>query len=397
MNVGFEHLYCEECLTFSLKAMLNQGQFPAFCTSCRADGMGVAPKTGRITRPVLTFLQERGLFTKEFQYRFVSGMLRVGSDNEGPVDEREIMECPSGCGTSLYTEKPRYRFVGERCIVQLMKCPCGERFCIECKELCKSDEAHKCEAVSKNNKKAKQLKDGKDSIALASSLGKACPVCGMFIEKNEGCEWMMCGAISHGGLKDALRNGGCGIAFDWNTMQVKDDPCGYKDVDGSHLRGKLMTARQLKGYYPNCKDSKCLYLKSTDGMSSGHNFGVSPSNQCTGGGEHCCSGCASGKDHTNLCHRIPVNHYNDDEIAEQAVTDATGGCGMDEIIKYLVPFDSKYLRFQWKSHENFLSYDPLRVARIRKERGTTSTCKFYQLITMQFLSTVCKRSTWLQA
>ena len=55
---------------------------------------------------------------------------------------------------------------------------------------------------------------------------KKCPVCGIFIEKNEGCEWMMCGTKAHGSLKESIKNGGCGIAFNWDSLAVADDPCG---------------------------------------------------------------------------------------------------------------------------------------------------------------------------
>ena len=52
---------------------------------------------------------------------------------------------------------------------------------------------------------------------LMAKIGKRCPACGMFIEKNAGCSHMMCGTRWGGRVEDALRNGGCAHEFDWNT------------------------------------------------------------------------------------------------------------------------------------------------------------------------------------
>ena len=45
--------------------------------------------------------------------------------------------------------------------------------------------------------------------------GKHCPNCGAFIQKNDGCNIMMCGTTAHGRLADALAHGGCGHLFHW--------------------------------------------------------------------------------------------------------------------------------------------------------------------------------------
>ncbi|KAH8073459.1 hypothetical protein JL721_2755 [Aureococcus anophagefferens] len=56
-------------------AMMDTGQFPAYCPACRADARGDAERLragpGRITDATLTFLQRRRVFDKDFQFRFM--------------------------------------------------------------------------------------------------------------------------------------------------------------------------------------------------------------------------------------------------------------------------------------------------------------------------------------
>eukprot|EP00605_Chrysophyceae_sp_TOSAG23-4_P002904 GSChrysophyteH1.ASY1.ANO1.3199.1 assembled CDS len=353
MSVECEHLFCEECLTQSLKAMLNLGQFPAFCSACRAESQGVPPRVGKITRPVMTFLQERGLLTKGFQFRFVTAMLRVGDADTEPVEESEIIECPRGCGTSLYAAVPTYSIVAGRSIIKLVSCPCGAKFCIKCMKIVVDGLLHECD---ESRKKRKIIADKADqeAFALAGKIGKKCPVCRMFIEKDEGCEWMMCGAASHGKLADALRNGGCGIAFNWNDLSVRDDPCGYKDMNGNTTRGKPMTARQFpSGYiHPKCKRPGCRYLKCTDGMMLPHHHGVKPSNGNTDGEDYCCKGCKTGEGHTQMCHRILSNDPESENEMAMMQLESQSVAGEKVLTKYFIPFDAQYLRFIWRHDEN---------------------------------------------
>ena len=52
-----KHFFCEDCIQMSLEAVLDQGQFPAFCPMCRADAMGDADKlTGTIGEREHSFL-----------------------------------------------------------------------------------------------------------------------------------------------------------------------------------------------------------------------------------------------------------------------------------------------------------------------------------------------------
>ena len=70
----------------------------------------------------------------------------------------------------------------------------------------------------------------------------------MVIEKADGCDWMLCGDKSHGNfcsfylslkttlvlktgsLANCIKFGGCGCAFQWNSLTIAQDPCGIYDV-----------------------------------------------------------------------------------------------------------------------------------------------------------------------
>ena len=40
-----------------------------------------------------------------------------------------------------------------------------------------------------------------ETMTMLGQVGKKCPVCSMFIQKNEGCHIMMCGTTAHGSLQ----------------------------------------------------------------------------------------------------------------------------------------------------------------------------------------------------
>ena len=94
------HYYCGDCLRGSLEAILNTGQFPAFCPACRAESGANSAKPvnhGKIDEASLAFLQMRGVISVKLFNRFLSGAIRAQTaggevmandgdgDNEGEV------------------------------------------------------------------------------------------------------------------------------------------------------------------------------------------------------------------------------------------------------------------------------------------------------------------------
>ena len=61
--------------------------------------------------------------------------------------------------------------------------------------------------------------DDAESHALIAKIGKKCPACGMFMEKNQGCSHMKCGTRASGSDAEALRNGGCAHEFDFTPIR----------------------------------------------------------------------------------------------------------------------------------------------------------------------------------
>jgi hypothetical protein len=46
---------------------------------------------------------------------------------------------------------------------------------------------------------------------------KRCPNCRRWLQKTSGCDVMLCGHQSHGSLRTAVENGGCGFQFYWSS------------------------------------------------------------------------------------------------------------------------------------------------------------------------------------
>lgn len=111
--------------------------------------------------------------------------LQLQNENSLYADP-EIKECPLGCG---------YRFVPDDPNDTVMKCPkCNERFCLQCKvpwhkwKTCK-------EYIQQNRNIAA------DQAFITSQIQKGglrpCPKCNSMVEKNGGCDHMVCSKCKH--------------------------------------------------------------------------------------------------------------------------------------------------------------------------------------------------------
>eukprot|EP00929_Paragymnodinium_shiwhaense_P065781 TRINITY_DN32954_c0_g1_i3.p1 TRINITY_DN32954_c0_g1~~TRINITY_DN32954_c0_g1_i3.p1 ORF type:complete len:341 (-),score=28.04 TRINITY_DN32954_c0_g1_i3:423-1346(-) len=98
------HYYCETCIEGSLKGIQESGQFPMVCPMCRAEAGGKDPGHGPIEDACGTFLQQRGVITRTFQFR-----LMKQQSNSLKLKESDYFECPGKCGAMLFAEDPSYK------------------------------------------------------------------------------------------------------------------------------------------------------------------------------------------------------------------------------------------------------------------------------------------------
>jgi len=214
------------------------------------------------------------------------------------IPEPEFFECPAKCGDYLLAADGSYGKIGEYyddaesgdVAVRLGQCPsCIAYVCIRCQGHVPADPlvarapVHKC---ADHEGRTDGDEPDAASLAMMAAIGKKCPACGSFIEKNEGCDWMMCGTKAHGTMQEVVRNGGCG----------------WHDLDNTHRRGRPVTARQIKGH-PKCKRPECNRYKTVDGLGPGLPFHVAEGTQGrNNGGDHCCDKCAEDGTHQVFCH-----------------------------------------------------------------------------------------------
>ena len=143
----------------------------------------------------------RGVVSRELSFRFRKAAARKAADPAtGAPAALKYTACPAGCGTFLMDDDESYAPPGQPKLgeffdtadgvaVRLGKCPCGALVCARCKALvpAKDERTHVCKSghgLGADDAAARQL---------MAKIGKKCPACSMFIEKNEGCSSMMCG------------------------------------------------------------------------------------------------------------------------------------------------------------------------------------------------------------
>lgn len=215
VSTSCAHLFCEDCIRGHLNSILSSGNFPGYCPLCQsAAPENEQPRYGRIDGKALTFLETKGVIEKELQFRFMR------KQNEDTTDS--FFACPAKCGNFLIDVDPTYVLRQGIKVAVTERCPCGVGVCLQCHQEVREKEflSHKCPEQKSNSKE-----DDEATMNMMKKIGKKCPNCSMFIIKNEGCDYMMCGDKAHGDLTKAIKAGGCGQAFMWSSLKKITDSC----------------------------------------------------------------------------------------------------------------------------------------------------------------------------
>merc|ERR1712150_109829 len=133
--------------------------------------------------------------------------------------------------------------------VQERPCPtCKTIICMSCNEIAGLN--HKCAAYDVDTE------IDPETLGLLKETAKQCPKCGFFVQKNGGCNTMLCGTNSHGKITEALKNGGCGYQFCWNSMEATSTF--HIDIFGNRFDG--FQKENLREKYRTTTDQAILKI-----------------------------------------------------------------------------------------------------------------------------------------
>ena len=249
----------------TLQSILEQGQLPICCPGCRSESTNLLGRLagrqteasigGEVPVEALSFFQLRGVLSRPLLFRLVN----ASRSASGESLSADSFACPADCGLFLLRDHPSYHpsstVLGEVGLGQMFsrrgpaglrlgKCECGALICLACETVVPTQDAHVhvCKAGGEAMDPATQ--------ALIARIAKPCPGCGTLCQKTDGCQLMFCGTSAHGKVADALKNGGCGYIWHWDTGDAIIDNHGYTGLDGElHIGEGPTTERQtLKRY-----------------------------------------------------------------------------------------------------------------------------------------------------
>ena len=233
------HYFCSDCWYEYLTEKLND-YLSAITTTCPQIGCNCI-----ITQKIFTDILKQK--SPEIFILYIKSCTKNFTDYN-----TFIKACPSpGCETFIYCDQ-----FGNKQV----ECPkCNFNFCFKCLK-----DGHKpctCDMID-----AWELKNKSESENIKWILvnTRKCPSCQKFIEKNQGCNFMMCS-----------KSGGCGAFFCWTCMKILSSDHGghecnvYKPKEESELnvedmKNALATYSHHFERYNNHKKSMEYAVKTRD-------------------------------------------------------------------------------------------------------------------------------------
>lgn len=267
------HFYCGDCVQQYVHTTIHNGKYPAHCPACASEKKHNKTKNdekkgkdekdnnadddGIIEETTLASLVASKIITEKTKYRFILG------EHIATKKQLEYFPCPNKrCDKYLYHGKKKllqkgriiegkFSHLGKHCRsvkhwerYQPGLCPCGQFVCMNCKTKLNIHTAkhHKCIVKTEKNEVDEA------TLKLLEETGKVCPNCELIVQKNGGCDVVMCGTNAHGRILDALKAGGCGCQFNWSTLRI----CGsyFYGYDGKRVefKGNQLQNGEYKKY-----------------------------------------------------------------------------------------------------------------------------------------------------
>ncbi|XP_066256393.1 E3 ubiquitin-protein ligase RNF144A-like isoform X1 [Euwallacea similis] len=198
--------FCSKCMKAYVEFEISEGAYDISCPDAQCSSQGV------LQQDEIKRLAGNALLDKHIKYRL---------NREVELDKSR-MWCPrAGCETvcRLCPTQP--------CAPQSVLCPtCSTDFCSNCK--LEWHQGVTCEEYGRQ-----LVKEGKPvpdvGIPFDSDLIKCCPMCGVPIEKDEGCAQMMCKRCKH--------------VFCWYCLASLDDDFLLRHYDKGPCKNKLGHSR----------------------------------------------------------------------------------------------------------------------------------------------------------
>jgi ariadne-1 len=173
-GLGCKHVFCKGCWAGYLSAMVSDQGPNCIFTKCLMDGCGES-----VTRSVVSAMAPREAADRWLQFElkhFVS-------------ISKNMTWCPApGCSNAFVARVP----------VKTAQCSCGMKFCFRC-----GKESHAPVNCDMLDKWLAKCGNESETANWILSNTKKCPQCAVRIEKNQGCNHIVC------------RNKGCKYEFCW--------------------------------------------------------------------------------------------------------------------------------------------------------------------------------------
>jgi ariadne-1 len=192
------HTFCSDCWKQHISIGIKEGLSRRLV--CMAPGCGVLCDEDQVKK----LLADTPEILEKYETALIDGYVD---------DNRKVRWCPSvpHCGNAVRVNGDLHCEVG---------CPCGRQFCFSC-----GDQLHSPATCDMVQQWVRRIQDGTETASWLHANTKPCPKCTKPVEKNGGCNLVMCHCRQ---CFCWLCGQATGSAHDWHNIQGHS--CGaYKE------------------------------------------------------------------------------------------------------------------------------------------------------------------------